>query len=147
LLPTGYGKTLIIASLPYLHEEEKRIIVVSPLNAIINEQSAFFGEKCVTLTEAHVSALKNSSGVEPDLKVKEDLQRLQSAPYILGHPEVLLDAEVKKLLRGQLGKKVNKCLFFILLWNAMAQNFIRMKGLSLVIYGVHCLIDLMGLKV
>ena len=45
VLPTGYGKTLIIEALPYLKETKSCIILASPLNAILEEQQQRFGKR------------------------------------------------------------------------------------------------------
>lgn len=57
ILPTGYGKSLIFELLPLLNNTQ--IIIVSPLNAIIEEQVSKFGADYTSL----------------DLKLLEDLKK------------------------------------------------------------------------
>ena len=57
VLPTGYGKTLIIQSLPYLSKSSTAVIVVNGLRSIIEEQRAKFGDKCIFVDELFVKRL------------------------------------------------------------------------------------------
>ena len=58
VLPTGYGKTVIIQSLPYTKETPGCVVVANPLNAIIMEQSLRFGSACVVINQRLVEVLK-----------------------------------------------------------------------------------------
>ena len=45
VLPTGYGKTIIIEALPFLSATETTVLLCTPLNAIIEEQRLRFGDR------------------------------------------------------------------------------------------------------
>ena len=61
VLPTGYGKTLIIQSLLYLSAENSTVIVVNGLKSIIDEQTTKFGQKCIVVDECFVKGLDSTS--------------------------------------------------------------------------------------
>ncbi|CAC5398047.1 unnamed protein product [Mytilus coruscus] len=58
VLPTGYGKTVIIQALPYIEEDSKCCLVINGLNAIIEEQEKIFGDRCVHITDEVVKLLE-----------------------------------------------------------------------------------------
>ena len=101
VLPTGYGKSLIYQLLPYLFDvynnnsEEKKqsaIIVLSPLNALMEDQiSKLKG------TVKVVKVIENSAAVE-DLKLPPQI--------LFAHPEVLL--ENKQIFCNILRSKIYK---------------------------------------
>lgn len=98
VLPTGYGKSLIFEILPYMLQakgiifEERvppvNVIILSPLNSIINEQLDRYGERAV-----HIS-----STVSED---EATLKNLKAAnyTYIIGHPEQLVKKSMLNLFR------------------------------------------------
>lgn len=67
ILPTGYGKSLIFELLPLLNNSQ--IIIVSPLNAIIEEQVSKFGTDFTCL----------------DLKLIEVLQKKGKNTYLYNY--------------------------------------------------------------
>ena len=55
ILPTGYGKSLIFEIIPYLLHS--KIIIISPLNAIILEQVAKLGDSSLQIDTGLISDL------------------------------------------------------------------------------------------
>ena len=89
-LPTGFGKSLIYHLLPYATDNKtSAVIIVSPLNSIIEEQAAM---------------LKASFVVNEGWQSKSDSFRRGvkngSIKYIFGHPEVLVSHEFKNCIVG-----------------------------------------------
>ena len=60
ILPTGYGKSLIYELVQKLHGT--KVIVISPINAIINEQKTRFGDSALQIDNEIVRQLKSNSG-------------------------------------------------------------------------------------
>ena len=95
VLPTGYGKSLIYQILPYVFDffsgdDQSSIIVVSPLNALIEDQ------------------LTKLRGYVRVVKATENLKDLKEPPQILlAHPELLLEnrSVLTNLLRSKMYKK------------------------------------------
>lgn len=88
MLPTGYGKSLIYELLPVLlrkkFNKSAYVIVIEPLNVIINQQLTKLGSDAM--------AVKNNMS-------KEELQSLKSSTYIYSHPEnIINNEEVYKIL-------------------------------------------------
>ena len=100
VLPTGYGKTVIIQALPYLSLKPSCVVVVNPLNAIIMEQKVRFGESCVVIDGDFVKSL-NRCG--EDNMVSSKLQKLKSGNvnFIIGHPELLQLDTIKQLFKQE----------------------------------------------
>ena len=92
VLPTGYGKTVVIQALPYADKQRATVLVVNPLNAIITEQQTRFGDRCLVVDDELIGNLKN--GVNPDSS---------NIRYIIGHPEHLTDNVTKKYAQICLG--------------------------------------------
>ena len=85
VLPTGYGKSIIYEALPFI--ADNKIIVISPLTAIIDEQSAKF---------------KNSLKVNKHLFENPTNQLKDcSASVYFGHPEAFLTKEATDLLLSE----------------------------------------------
>ena len=60
VLPTGYGKTLVIMALPYLDESsDSTVVVVNGLKSIIEEQRHKFGDRCIYIDELFVKELES----------------------------------------------------------------------------------------
>ncbi len=117
VLPTGYGKSLIIETLPYLAEPPTCVVVANPLNAIIMEQKDKFGENCVVIDRTIINLLKEEKTGDTDdpsrLAGDDDsarsIEKLKNGlvNYIIGHPEHLQDDAVKRILQNEiLAKKV-----------------------------------------
>ena len=101
VLPTGYGKTVIFQMLPYAAVSSPDLVVVNPLNAIMEEQSQRFGTRCLVIDEAFVQQLTQAEGEEAYALFHADVR------FLIGHPENLLNDNLKKFLRDtQLSKKV-----------------------------------------
>ena len=60
ILPTGYGKTLIIQALPFLSDDHSTVVVINGLRSILQEQAAKFGGKCIVVDDDFVSGLGSS---------------------------------------------------------------------------------------
>lgn len=95
MLPTGYGKNLIYELLPVLigkkFNKSAYVIVIEPLNVIINQQLTKLG--------SDVMAVKNNMS-------KEELQALKSSTYIYSHPEnIINNKEVFKILMSDVIQK------------------------------------------
>ena len=95
VLPTGYGKSLIYQLLPhvcdfYNNEENLCIIVVSPLNALIDDQMAKLKGNITVLKGANFTATE-----------------LDEPPQILfAHPEALLENQhIFSVLRSKAYKE------------------------------------------
>ena len=84
VVPTGYGKTLIFQSLPYLTEDTRCVVVASPLDAIIEEQAKKLGALVVDNT--FVSMLDSGASIG-------------RPTFLIGHPEMLTKPAVKEYLR------------------------------------------------
>ncbi len=99
VLPTGFGKTIIIQCLPFLKEEDSLVVIISPLNTIIAEQAARFSPHCTVVNSEFIESL-DSDKVVSDILDKKIL-------YTLGHPEQITSMDIKKLLMKEpLAKKV-----------------------------------------
>ncbi|XP_052087859.1 putative ATP-dependent DNA helicase Q1 [Mytilus californianus] len=98
VLPTGYGKSLIFETLPYFRNSS--ILVISPLNSIIEEQLVRYGDKAVHLNSDIVRCLK--TGVLSE-DCQADIEKLKSCnfSYILGHPEQFIDKAVFGLFKSE----------------------------------------------
>lgn len=86
VLPTAYGKTIIIQSLPFISDAPGKVIVASPLNAIIAEQACKFGSDALVVDDGFITSLKigqHNEEVEKFLK--------KEFTFLLGHPEHLTD--------------------------------------------------------
>ena len=58
ILPTGYGKTLIMDIIMNMGETDKKAVIISPLNAIIHEQCQRLGDQALHLTQTMSEMLK-----------------------------------------------------------------------------------------
>jgi ATP-dependent DNA helicase RecQ len=104
VLPTGYGKTIVIQALPYLTTEPNCAIVINPLNAIILEQAARFGDSCIVLDAEVRSELKAIQyGKYKDGPVSSKVKDLLNGRinFIIGHPETLLDDIIMRILQTE----------------------------------------------
>ncbi len=101
ILPTGYGKTVIIQCLPFLGEQQQIVVIVSPLNTIITEQSGRFGDRGRVVDEDFIKSLKEDADkMESDI-IENDVL------YLIGHPENITSKEMKKfMMRDSLAGKV-----------------------------------------
>lgn len=79
-LPTGYGKSLIYEMLPFICQHDTVVIVVVPLNAIMDQQIQKLGKQAFSL-----SGLDKVSGEE-----RESLKR-GNFKYLFCHPEQVLN--------------------------------------------------------
>ena len=61
ILPTGYGKTLIIQSLPFLTGSSTTIVVVNGLRSILKEQASKFAKKCILVDDLFIQGLESTS--------------------------------------------------------------------------------------
>ena len=60
ILPTGYGKSMIFELLPRL--DDTTAVIVSPLNAIIEEQTNKLGERCLRIDNKLIKKLQDNDG-------------------------------------------------------------------------------------
>ncbi len=91
ILPTGYGKTIIIQCLPFIGEESKIIVIVSPLDSIIHEQATRFGAHCQIIDEEFVKSLTNEDASDQVMKVQNG-----KILYLIGHPEKICCTDMRK---------------------------------------------------
>ncbi|XP_071180344.1 uncharacterized protein [Mytilus edulis] len=105
-LPVGFGKSIIFHLLPKIFEDlgrvQNKVLVVSPLNAIMEDQ-------CKKLNKINVKVVQLSQKCQIIENNKDScenvIQESLSASIILTHPEGLLVAENGvKLLRALEGK-------------------------------------------
>ncbi|XP_070532787.1 probable ATP-dependent DNA helicase RecS [Ptychodera flava] len=89
LLPTGYGKSLIFESLPYMMQgttAPSTVIIISPLNAIIEEQLRKLTDDAVQITatfdESRIHACQHT--------------------YVLSHPEDILKPNIFRVMRNEM---------------------------------------------
>lgn len=86
ILPTGYGKSLIFEILPFvdfsLYNRQCIILLICPLNVIIEQEIAKLGVKSI-----RASDLVNSDETE-------DIAKLRSILYVVGHPEDITQPSV-----------------------------------------------------
>ena len=85
VLATGFGKSLIFEVLPYFvsitTNEFPVVVIAEPLNVILHEQHAKYGDKSIIInSELTKALLKNSC--------EGDVKKLRKGQfwYILGHP-------------------------------------------------------------
>lgn len=97
VLPTGYGKSLIYQVLPFVFDgtssvnSNSMIIVVSPLNAIMEEQITKLQTQGIPCAVLRMS---------DDINITEDLKTAKLR-ILFAHPEVLVEnVAVKKLLKS-----------------------------------------------
>nr|XP_006814410.1 PREDICTED: ATP-dependent DNA helicase Q-like 1-like [Saccoglossus kowalevskii] len=90
LLPTGYGKSLIFECLPYMSASHspRTVILISPLNAIIEEQSRRLGARSVRLNPEFDCSLSSFISCE--------------YLYILSHPEHIMTNKLFAVFRGDI---------------------------------------------
>ena len=93
ILPTAYGKSLIFQGLPFLSKLPTKILIASPLNAILLEQKQKLKDGAILISEDFINSLAMS-------EANEDVVRFRNGSfiYLLGHPETLTcDAFTKEL--------------------------------------------------
>ena len=100
VLPTGYGKSIIFHLLPFICDHlnnsnhsgsSNAVLVISPLNALINDQIAILKNHGVEAAVLDVSLLSDDQLQKNFTKDKDDDDHAQS--------KVTIDAEWKKRLR------------------------------------------------
>lgn len=94
MLPAGYGKSLVFKLIPYLLEIKAHVfdkedisasvLILSPLNSIINEQCERYKEKALHVCGEFLDDQKFKDG---------------KVTYVIGHPEHLTKREVYDILR------------------------------------------------
>ena len=103
-LPTGYGKSLIFELLPhfmfFLTEQKTAVVIVSPLNAIINEKLNMYGESACHVSKSVIDELRKSEQSAAS-SVSESLNRFCQGhfTYLIGHPEDLLHVSILDMLQ------------------------------------------------
>ena len=70
------------------------IVIVNPLNAIMEEQSQRFGTRCLVIDEAFVQQLTQAEGKEAYSLFHADVR------FLIGHPENLLNDKLQKISPG-----------------------------------------------
>ena len=96
-LKTGYGKSLIFESLAYYKtgNTSPTIIIVSPLNAIINEQLERNGKNAIQVTPEFVKTLSDHKCSDKcDLSCSVKRFRTADFKFILVHPEHFMEKVV-----------------------------------------------------
>ena len=77
-LPTGYGKSLIFELLPhFIHfstNQKSAVIIVSPLNAIVNEKLHMYGESACHVSKSMVDELNSDQLAARSVPVNQILQ-------------------------------------------------------------------------
>ncbi|CAG2200851.1 recQ [Mytilus edulis] len=96
MLPTGYGKSLIFEMLGKMNNT--KCIIISPLNAIIEEQTRKLGRKAVNVNSALINSLEGPEAADfKDGKFE----------YIFGHPEQILKKEVCTIFKQKSWENVS----------------------------------------
>ena len=99
-LPTGYGKSLIYQLLPYLSDPPKPVVVASPLNAIISEQSERLSSLSLVIDNELLQALIcDESKLSPEMSTKITNLQNNAYLYLIGHPEHLASTVFKNILQ------------------------------------------------
>ncbi|CAG2201777.1 unnamed protein product [Mytilus edulis] len=112
VLPTGYGKTVIIqanadlvscAALPFLTAENACVVIINGLTSIIQEQKTRFGDKAIVIDDEIIKYLEdlptpNSKNQQTALIVQRLTDGDAGINYIISHPEHIVHPEVKKIL-------------------------------------------------
>ena len=89
-------------------ENPGSILVVTPLNAILEEQQDRFGDACLVIDAAMVHDLEEGNETEATRRLKSG-----SFQFLLGHPEMVTQSVVKHLLmRPHVSSKVSSCASF-----------------------------------
>ena len=124
VLPTGFGKSLIYQVLPFLmplKEQNNIVIVVAPLNSIIEDQIGTLKDRGIKVdilhTESGISTQieklfdnSDEASCESDsLNKLQDIQKLKLSKditegkisFLLSHPESLLSKDGRNLLRSK----------------------------------------------
>lgn len=76
---------MIIQAIPYLTSPPTKIIVASPLNVIINDQSNLFKQDAILVDDTFLLALKSNTNSDPRVLRFHSNNFI----YLLGHPECL----------------------------------------------------------
>ena len=79
VLPTGYGKSLIFELVPSI--TTSRAIIVSPLNAIIEEQRQRLGDCGIQINATLTSGLHNEEGRLHDYNKQENINNYSSGMF------------------------------------------------------------------
>lgn len=87
ILPTGYGKSLIFQLLPLICNS--KIIIVSPLSAIIQEQVQKFGQHALKIDGKIISPLGNKESQSANENVSRFISG--AATYLFSHPEHIIN--------------------------------------------------------
>ena len=114
ILPTGYGKSLIYQLLPHVfdyflssEEDSSSIIVVSPLNALMQDQiNKLRGHLNVRILKDHRYTVGQNAVDRPE-SLTTTIEQFKVPPHILfAHPEVLIGN--KKIFNDILKSKIFK---------------------------------------
>ena len=117
VLPTGFGKSLLFQLLPNflpVKEDKNVVIVVCPLNSIIEDQLKVLGERGITADVLQLVS-DDREGIESlfnpeDNDESADVSKLKSpskkllsgdVQIIFAHPESLLSKEGRELMKGK----------------------------------------------
>ncbi|XP_057300791.1 uncharacterized protein LOC130635473 [Hydractinia symbiolongicarpus] len=114
VLPTGYGKSILYRLLPFVMPLQKKrniVIVVSPLNAIIEDQQKILSQRGVEVatltyereecTEDLFAHLNTEDPVEPNFKVSHEIKN-GDIDFLFGHPEAFLSHTGRNLLKSKI---------------------------------------------
>ncbi|XP_057296073.1 uncharacterized protein LOC130625010 [Hydractinia symbiolongicarpus] len=114
VLPTGYGKSILYQLLPFVMPLQKKrniVIVVSPLNAIIEDQQKILSQRGVEVatltyereecTEDLFAHLNTEDPVEPNFKVSHEIKN-GDIDFLFGHPEAFLSHTGRNLLKSKI---------------------------------------------
>ena len=112
VLPTGFGKSITFHTLSRLLPQKSPLgknitLVVSPLNAIIEDQIMAMKERGICAAVLERSPYTNPSFLKPSQEDKDDVKwpaNISKGIFevLLAHPEVLLEASTLELLRGKI---------------------------------------------
>ena len=117
VLPTGFGKSLLFQLLPNflpVKADKNVVIVVCPLNSIIEDQLKVLGERGITADVLQLASV-DREGIEslfnPEdndesvdvSKLKSPSEKLLSGDIqiVFAHPESLLSKEGRELMKGK----------------------------------------------
>ena len=104
ILPTGYGKSLIFEALPYF--KKSAILVITPLNSIIEEQVTRYGKTAVKFNENIILHVNDEEPTSSESS-QDETRRLQMCnfDYVIGHPEQFVTKKAFTLFRTDIWQK------------------------------------------
>ncbi|XP_078328221.1 uncharacterized protein LOC111101565 isoform X3 [Crassostrea virginica] len=100
VLPTGYGKSLIYEIIQKINNS--KIVLISPLNSIIEEQSTKLGNDAVVIDGKFIDEIEKKGACSLNSQDKDIIRFVNGdVNFIIGHPEFILDKTICQILRDK----------------------------------------------